>query len=337
MGTGESLQGMTELRVGRPVEVRVALDPYTSVLALSTDAVGRHRGAPAEWRRRILSSLQPRSFETMRPLTIAGRSVVPDCVTPLNPVAEVPIEDQIQRVHDLSADVLLRDLGTVFTNGILPSHWRNVADSPRKWLHGYAQTMSKAWGSVAELWTRARPLLDREIERIGIAIVRGNLDVVLDTIHPASSYDTGVLKIRDPEPARFDLDRRSLVLVPMLSGGEALICNFDDPEAVWIAYPLPQIGRLITGREDITDAAAGSLDAMLGPVRATVLRAASRPTTMSELAKLTQLVPSVMTYHCERLASSGLIRRERRGREIHVVLTERGQELIEIFPPSGAA
>ena len=48
----------TELHIGRleDAKVRVSLDPYLSVLALTTDALGgRRRGAPESWRRRIRS------------------------------------------------------------------------------------------------------------------------------------------------------------------------------------------------------------------------------------------------------------------------------------------
>ena len=328
----EPVQNITELNIGGPVDLRVALDPYLSALALGVDAFSRHRGAPVEWRRRILSSLQPRSALTMSPLTAAGRSVVPSSVKPLNPIAETPISDQVERLRALPADRLLDDLETVFTPGALPAHWRHVADRPDDWLHRYADTMAEVWGAVEPLWKRAPPLLDREIERIGIASVRGELGTVLGDLHPTTTFNDGILKIADPEPARFALGERPLVLVPMLSGSEALICAFDDPEAVWIAYPLPTAGRLARGHEEPAEE-AGSLDFMIGPVRTALLRAVARPLSMGELAGLTRLAPSAMTYHCERLVKSGLIRRERYGREIRISQTGRGRRLVEIFPP----
>lgn len=333
----ESVPNITELRIGRPVELRVALDPYLSALALGVDALGPHRGAPAEWRQRILGSLRPRSALTMSPLTAAGGSVVPSSVKPLNPIAETPISDQMERLRAIPGDQLLEDLEAVFPPGGLPAHWRYVADRPADWLHGYADTMGEVWRAVEPLWKRARPLLDREIERIGIASVRGELGTVLGGLHPTTTFDGGTLRISDPEPARFDLGGRPLVLVPMLSDSQTLICAFDDPEAVWIGYPLPTAGRLTRGREDAA-VETGSLDFMIGPVRTALLRAVARPLTMGELAGLTRLAPSAMTYHCERLVRSGLIRRERYGREIRVSQTARGRRLVEIFPPaSGTA
>ncbi|MFB9832080.1 ArsR/SmtB family transcription factor, partial [Actinoallomurus acaciae] len=178
-------------------------------------------------------------------------------------------------------------------------------------------------------WRDARPLLDREVARVGVAAMRGRLDAILGGIHPSSRFEDGVLKIRDPEPARFDLAGRPLVLVPMVSGGDALICSLDRPDAVWLGYPVPGAGRLF--RSQPAQDGGNALELLLGPVRAQVLNAVSRPVTMGELATLTRLTPSAVTYHCERLAVAGLVRRERHGREVRVSLTPRAERLTELF------
>ncbi len=229
---------VTELRLDRVGEVRVALDPYISVLALITDALGRRRGAPEQWRRRVLASLSPGGVRAILPLATPSHSVSPDCVTPENPAREVSVSDQVEGLHSLSADELLRDVESVFTEP--PVHWQGVLRRPLAWLHSYADAMAEVWPSVQPLWARAAPLLEHEVRRVGIAAMRGDLGLVLDRLHPASRFDDGVLKIRDPEPARFELRARPLVLVPMLSGKQALICNLERDDAVWIAYPLPR-------------------------------------------------------------------------------------------------
>ena len=327
-GTG---QDATELHVGSldRATVRVSLDPYLSVLALTTDALGgRRRGAPESWRRHIRSAVSPGHAQAVWPLVAPGHSVTPDCVSPIDPILETPVEEQVERLRDLSPDDLLADLDGVFGDG-LPAHWRAVARQPRQWLRAYANATSQVWAAMRPVWQEARPLLDREVARVGAAAVRGRLDVVLSGIHPSGRFEDGVLKIRDPEPARFDLAGRPLVLVPMVSGGDALICSLDRPDAVWLGYPVPGAGRLFRGapapgRDD-------SLELLLGPVRTQVLTALTRPITMGELAALTSLTPSAITYHCGRLSASGLVRRERQGREVRVTLTPRGERLIELF------
>jgi hypothetical protein len=74
-GPPRQREPVTELRLDRVGEVRVALDPYISVLALVTDALGRRRGAPEEWRRLVLSSLSPASGRAIRPITMPRYSL----------------------------------------------------------------------------------------------------------------------------------------------------------------------------------------------------------------------------------------------------------------------
>jgi DNA-binding transcriptional ArsR family regulator len=324
-------QDETELRIGRldDATVRVSLDPYLSVLALTTDALGgRRRGAPESWRRRIRSAVSPIQAQAVWPLVAPGHSVTPDIVSPLSPLLETPVEEQVQRLRDLPPDDLLADLHGVFGSAP-PPHWHAVARRPRQWLHAYAGATDAVWRAMRPAWRDARPLLDREVARVGAAAVRGRLDLVLGGIHPSGRFEDGVLKIRDPEPARFELGGRPLVLVPMVSGGDALICSLDRPDAVWLGYPLPGADRLFRGAPP--SARGNSLELLVGPVRAQVLAALTRPTTMGELATLTRLTPSAITYHCERLGAAGLVRRERHGREVRVVLTPLAERLTELL------
>jgi hypothetical protein len=319
---------VTELRLDRVGEVRVALDPYISVLALVTDALGRRRGAPEEWRRLVLASLSPASGRAVLPITMPRYSVSPDCVTPVIPTREVSVRDQVESLHAISADEILGEFQSVF--GEPPPHWRSVVRQPLAWLHSFADAIAEAWPCVRPLWARARPLLEHEVRRVGIAAVRGELDLILDRLHPASQFGDGVLKIRDPEPGRFDLQGRQLVLVPMLSGRQALICNLERSDAVWIGYPLPGMSQL-SGDSPGGRGAARPLESVLGPVRAQVLLAVDRPKTMTELVGLARLAPSAITYHCDRMAAARLVWREKRGREVWVSRTSRGDALIDLF------
>ncbi|MBO0771558.1 MAG: hypothetical protein J2P35_08875, partial [Actinobacteria bacterium] len=198
VSAGERLRA-TELSVDHLGAVRVALDPYISVLALVTDALGRRRGAPPAWRRRVLASLSPGSARALLPITSPRYSVTPDCVTPLNPASEISVGEQVEWLHAISDDELLNDIHTVF-GPTPPPHWRNALRRPRAWLDAYAGAMGEAWRSIEPLWAQAHPLLEREVERVGAAVMRGGLDLVLDRLHPASRFGNGVLAIVDPEP-----------------------------------------------------------------------------------------------------------------------------------------
>lgn len=322
----------TELDLSELREVRVALDPYVSVLALVTDALGRKRGAPASLRRHILSSIRPESAQSVLPMVHPGYSVAPDCVTPRNPATETPVGDQLGYLHELPEGALLGDIAQVFGE-TPPPHWQSAARKPRRWAHTYADAMAGAWRCVLPLWRQAKPLLELEVRRVGAALARGHVGLVLDGLHPASRYTDGALRIRDPQPARFSLGRRKLVLVPMLAGPQALICNFDLEDAAWIGYPLPGADGLLRGQAAPVPRQEALLAALVGPVRARLLRIAGQPLSMGQLAGRVNLPPSAITYHCDRLAAAGLVQRQRRGREVVVSRTSLGDALLDLFSP----
>jgi hypothetical protein len=328
----ETLTGAwTELEIGSTPRVSVSIAPHLTALAMLADAVaGRRRGLPEGLRRAIQGSVTAASWESVRPLAAPGYSVVPDSVVPLPPTADVSVASQVAWLRDVPAETLLGDLDQAYGEERVPEHWRRAAHRPRRWLDGYATALTDVWSVIEPRWRRARPLLDREIERIGAAVVRGALDAVLTTFGDRIRFAGGTLRLNDLESARFTLGDRRLVFVPMLAGADATIVSLDRPGHVWIAYPVPG-AQSLWQRPPAPVSTADELAAVLGPVRADLLRSLDGPMTMGRLAARAVTVPSGITYHCERLIEAGLIMRERRGREVWVLRTRRGDELLDLF------
>ncbi|MBO2446340.1 winged helix-turn-helix transcriptional regulator [Actinomadura barringtoniae] len=315
------------------VPVSITLTPALSMLALITDALsGRARGAPESWRRLVRSTAAAQDDMVVRSLAWPGFSVLPDVVLPGDFTQDLDVPSQVAMLHEAPPDTLLAEL-EVITRGTPPVHWREAVDDPKRWLHGYADLVEETWTALCPLWTRMRPLLDREVERVAVATARRSLDVVLDDLHGGCSFRDGTFSFPDFEPERFTIGSRGLVLMPMLAGPDALIARLDSPDAVWIGYPLPGLAGALA--DAVPDAAPtprqDMLAVVMGEVRARILAGLDRPLTMGTLARRVQYAPSVVTYHCDRLESAGLIARRRDGREIHVQRTGRGSALVELF------
>ncbi|WP_131815531.1 winged helix-turn-helix domain-containing protein [Thermostaphylospora chromogena] len=320
----------SELHIGPAPEVTVSLSAQVMVLAVLADAIaGRRRGLPERWRRAVQDGMPVSGWEAVRPIGVPSHSVTPDVVVPLSPIGDISVEFHVERLRDMAPDILREDLYRSFGGERIPQHWHDAINHPRRWLDGYAAAVDHVWSTMEPLWRRARAAFDREVERVGTAVVRGGLDVLLNTLSDRIVYSEGTLRISDIQPSAYDLGERDLVLVPTIAGRDAIITNLDNPSVVWVAYPLPGIesfwSRLEEGRR------SDELAAMLGEVRANLLAALDRPLTMSRLAEQAGTVPSAITYHCERLAAAGLVVRERRGREVWVSRTRRGDDLLELF------
>ncbi|MDF5752577.1 hypothetical protein [Spongiactinospora sp. TRM90649] len=309
--------------------MKVAISPQVTALAMLADAIaGRRRGLPESWRKLVQEAVGPEGWEAALPLGAPGHSVAPDSIVPLTPLSETPVSSHVAWLRDVAPAVLKDDLDQAFGSAPVPKHWRRAVDQPRRWLHGYANAVDGVWSVTEPIWRRARPALEREVERVGSAVVRDSLDVLLGSLSERIVYTEGTLRISDLEPGSYDLGDRRLVLVPTLAGRDSVIVNLDHPDLVWIAYPLPGVENLwLRGAEGST----AELAAMLGEMRAGLLATLHAPTTMSKLAERAGTVPSAITYHCERLAAAGLIDRERKGREVWVSRTHRGDDLLELF------
>ncbi|MEV0614199.1 winged helix-turn-helix domain-containing protein [Nonomuraea sp. NPDC050404] len=334
----------------------ISISPGLTALAMITDALaGRRRGLPESWRGALSARVGPLGHEAVRPLSAPGCSIAPDSLVPRSPAGgDVSMRAQLNALRDLTPDTLTADLERTFGAGPLPAPWRAAAERPARWLRGYAAALSEVWSTAEPLWRQARPLLDREIQRVGVTSVRGGPELLLSTLSPHIVYGERGLLIAGMEESPQSLgDRRRLiarkedpplmagmedppqrlgerriVLVPMLAGRDAVILSLDDPGAVWIAYPVPGADSL--WRKPVTPA-MDELSALVGPVRADLLCALDQPMTMSMLATDTQIAPSGLTYHCDRLRAGRLITRERRGREVWIARTRRAEELLELF------
>ncbi|WP_433511922.1 ArsR/SmtB family transcription factor [Nonomuraea sp. CA-143628] len=319
----------SELRVTSAPQLSVSISPNLTALAMIADALaGRRRGLPELWRRAVQSRVSPLGREAVLPLAAPGYSVVPDSVAPITPMDDMSVAAQVSALSDIPPESLIKDLEQAFGDGSLPTHWRAAAERPGRWLRGYATALNDVWHTTEPLWQRARPLLDREIERVGITSVRGGPELLLGALNDRIRYGERGLLIADIEASTYELGNRRIILVPMLAGKDAVIVSLDHPDAVWIAYPVP--GAESLWRRPVAPA-VDELSALVGPVRAELLCQLDQPMTMSMLASNVKIAPSGITYHCDRLHAARLISRERRGREVWIARTDRAEELLSLF------
>ena len=320
------------LRLGEPNSVGVELvkDPHLSLLLLlttrsSSSAVGRtaHSARAAVRRPGRLA---------LRPVLSCAQRLFPDtAATPIPPVADVSVDEQVQRLRDLPGDAMVDDLIRTF-GPELPAEWRPPADVPRRWLHAYAAATADGWSAVSPRWRRAQPLLDLEARRVGAAVVRGCTDVLLNALHPRIRYENGEIWVPATRELTVGLDGRRLVLIPTIAGGAGRLVSFDLPGVVYLAYPVPGQASL-GGRRAASPPTPGTdnLGRVIGGTRAGVLRAAAGAITMGQLAAAVGCSPRMTTYHCIQLEAAGLIVRERHGQSVWVSRTVRGHELIDLL------
>ncbi len=251
------------------------------------------------------------------------RRWVPSATVPIVSPGDVTVREQVDCLHEYPEAALLADLAGIVES---TSGWDMAAQHPRRWLRAYARASWSDWQQLSPRWTSARHLLDREVERVGVATVRGGLDVVLNSLSPRLSYADGAFYMADARA--FPIDGRRVNLVPSLIGSDQLLVHADEPGVVSVAYPVGGIGTLGAGP---LPRAEDRLAVVMGVARASVLRELATPLTMGEIAAHLRVSPASATRHCDLLEKAGLIRRRRRGKTVRVTRTDAGSELLDLL------
>ena len=328
LGTDGS--GYTTLHLGRVDHVRVTVDPspLTTLISLVVHALGGpQQGVPPEWTRMVRRAIPSHAILGLAPMFDPRATLIPDCLTP---VADgLAIDDQLDRLAALPPE-LVRDSILTIVDGPLPVRWRMALEHPERLLRDYVTVMRAAWQAFQPVWRQTAGLRAREVERIGVAAVTGSLDMLLAGLSDRTRFADDTLYLPDRLPYATDLAGRQVVLVPLASGSRASVFQLDEPDLVWLGYPLPGLHRYVAAGEE-PPPVGDSLVALLGPVRAAILRLLARPMTMGALARRVNAAPSTVTYHCGQLAAAGLVVRHREGREVRVTRTGRGDAVVELL------
>jgi len=332
-GAGQS-PGVVTLGLGDINRIRVSVSTatYPSLFCMLTDSVaGITRGLPATWRERIGRTVTQPGHRAIAPLGAAQTAGwVPDCLLPAKLLAGLDTDSALDTLRTADpADVqanLLQEFGDHAT-----SVWRPAIDRPKQWMADASVAMDAVAALSRPLFTQARPLFDREIERVGVATVRKMTTALLSTLNSRVTLRNGALTFNHPIGGHYELAGRELILVPMVTGDRMLMADFDQADHVWLGYPLPGLGTLWNTPTQLPRPPEAALEALLGATRAAALAYLDTPTTMTELATATGVHAARMTHHCDRLHSAGLVERHRHGRTVRVSRSELGSQLLEIY------
>jgi hypothetical protein len=325
------MQGFTQLRMSvRGTPTTLATHPMATVLSLLADAVGGlPQGLPPPWRSAVRAAVPVNAQDVLRPMFPGGTCIVPDCLAAAGALLAGTAQEQFEYIADASPAVLAEQLAADF-GGAVPAVWEPVLRAPERWIGRYVEVLRALWTDFQPVWQRAGALIDRETERVGAAVLRGALELVLTRVSPRCRYADGVLYVQDTLASAYVQQERPLVLVPTISGADASVFSFDRPDLVWIGYPLPGLGRLWANAPS-PPPAEDALTLLLGAARAAILRYAAAGTTMGTIATVAGCSRATATYHCAQLEASGLVLRQRDGSQVRVRRTVRGDELIDLL------
>lgn len=317
-----------------PVErlaVRVTLHPGGTVFSVLKDLFRAPPArVPARWRTALRMTVPTRALDTVRPVVAQRDCFMPDGLALIPDLAASDIAEVGARLRALDPQRVAAEVSAYF-EGAPPPAWRGLVDDPRGFLAAYGLIVDAVTDVLVPRWRKAGPLLSRETERVGAAVVTGAVDALLGTLPAPVRYEQGRMRLTHSCGVE-SMEGRPLVLMPLAAGVTSGMYGVDRDDAVWFAYPVPGLGHLETGPPDAAPPAdEDPLGLVLGPVRSQILRRLLQRPTLGGLSRELSLSPSTLTYHCDQLAAAGLLHRERRGRQVVVTATPRGTSLTHLL------
>ncbi|NDL58524.1 ArsR/SmtB family transcription factor [Phytoactinopolyspora mesophila] len=200
-----------------------------------------------------------------------------------------------------------------------------LLDDPAAGLRRLSTAIESYWELVLEpWWPRIRNLLEGDVLYRARSIADGGAHGLLDDLDPAIRWREGVLSVAHASVADTrQLAGRGLVLVPSVFVWPRVASKTSPPWQPVLRYPARGIATLWENGTGTP----GSLSAVVGRTRATLLTELAAPASTTELAQRTSLSAGGVSQHLSALRAAGLVAGHRVGRTVLYVRTPLGDGL----------
>lgn len=310
---------------------RFAVSPLHEVVATLLPFGLRPSPDADPWVARARRVLRRARLPLLSELALDGGGYVPDFLSPHPHGPSPSVEEELERVRSTPPERVLAELAALRDGR--PVHGLAGAELPGE----VRRAMARGGGAVArqtadELrrywdlafaphWDTARAVLDAEVDRCAGVLARRGASGLFNSLHPDIRWDAGTLRVE----SRFTIcvTVPLVVVIPSVVALRPTVAV--DPVPPWQRPPL----LAYPGRERPTAPAAPSaeLSGLLGPTRAGLLAALSRPASTAQLAARHFLSPATVSYHLGVLHRAGLVVRARDGRAVLYRRTPEGSRL----------
>ncbi len=321
-----------DLGVAELAATRFAISPLSETVS-GLQQFRHRRDSNLRWLRWASDELAARPLELTHtwPLIVNDRPSWPGFLVPAPIGADATIEDDLAAMRRTTAGQVRASLRRVF-GADLPGDVATLAARPAAGLRAIADELRAAHDRlIAPHWSRIRAVLDADIGYRARQLATGGAQHLFADLHPDLHWQGGRLVVDHRHRDRVvNLGPGGLVLMPVVLGSRKVLIKGHTTTQTTVRYPARGIGTLWTAG---TQPPTGSAVKLLGRARASLLEALRSPATTTDLALALGVTPSAVSQHLGVLLNSGLVARERSGRTVLYLTTDRGLSLLE--PGSG--
>ncbi|MEU8413267.1 DUF5937 family protein [Amycolatopsis japonica] len=321
-----------ELGVSELAATRFAISPLSETVACLQQLAGIDRNTVnlswLRWAREELDR-EPLDLSRTWPLLVTGRLGWPEFLVPAPQDSGDSLKNDLGALQRTPDDRVRASLDRVFGEKRPPAIAAFAAD-PVSGLRDVAEELRVAHDRlVAPHWPRIRAVLGADVGYHARALTAGGAERLFADLHPDLRWhnDRVILageRWRDQHRV-VPRGPGGLVLMPVVLGSPYVLIKENTSTQTTIRYPARGTGALWAAG---TRSARSSSVRLLGRTRAGLLNALSSPATTTDLARALGVTPSAVSQHLKILRDSGLVTRERSGRDVLYLTTPLGERLL---------
>ncbi|MCU7725962.1 winged helix-turn-helix domain-containing protein [Actinoplanes sp. KI2] len=285
------------------------------------------------WRDQVVRHTRRADLDILLPL-VRG-AYYPDFLTPAEGRLGLPYA--IEALLATPAARLRQDMTELARLGEPTPWWmRRLAEGDRAVLERVAAAMrSHHEVAVAPFWPDAQAHVEADRARRARALLDHGVEGLLESFRPMMRWSSPVLEVDTPFEQTIALDGRGLVLIPSyFSWGAPDVLRDPDLPPV-LVYPVERDPALFRAASPATN--GGSVAALIGQTRTSVLESIGDGSTTSELARRVGVSAASVSQHTAVLREARLIQTSRVGKAVLHTITPLGAALLGDRPAEDAA
>jgi DNA-binding transcriptional ArsR family regulator len=261
---------------------------------------------------------------------------IADFVTPSPDTIRRSIEEEFERLRQVPAAVIRKNLETTLRHDApVTSEYQHFMMYPHEALECLIEELRFYWNRVlARHWPRISSTLEQDILYRARQMALHGADTMLSSLAAQVCYQSGQIQIYSHSKyaavtPEYYLEGRGLLFSPSIFKNPSGISWQIVPE--WqpmFAYGARGSGLWYSARRPDPEK---ELELTLGAARARILIALAEPTSTTELGIRLHMSAGAVSQQLTRLRKARLVESQRSGHKVYYRLTERGENLLNLF------
>lgn len=265
---------------------------------------------------------------------VSGYHYIPDFLTPTPLLPQQNLREEIEQMVATPDDLIRKNVQLLIDKAGTTEIRQHYLAYPREAIDCLAEEIWLYWQrTLAHHWARMVAVLEGDILYRARVLATQGADTLLGDLHPKIHYEDRQLRLLKSHAecdGEYQLNGDGLHLVPTIFACRGPSYQLVPEWEPMLIYTVRGAG-LWNQQPSLVNQ---SLELVLGAGRARVLQALSTPSNTGELAHQLQITAGAISQHLGLLNNAGLVEPHRSGKRVFYHLTQRGQQLLDLFDAS---